>query len=654
MLVVTSVITLFQIMYLLVGAKYLNLGTFYTSLSNVVGKWNDLAIWYGLVLVVLMLAFQFMDLSRRTKIISYVVGGFSLLFLIVINFSLLWAVIGFIALVIFVYTLIVLRGEENHTRFPVIPCVLLIFSLFFFLAQPIIGGFVGQNTGLVQNEIRPSLASTGHVVWETIKNHPVVGVGPDRFANAWYSYQPKSIITTQFWNMEFKAGSGFIPTLLVTTGILGGITLLAFLVLYMIAGMFQTLRKFTDSKAHFYLVSSFTVSLFLWILAFMYTPGIVALTFAFASSGVFVGVLNASGRIPSRQIRFLKDPRQSFFAILLLVVLLLGSLYTLFTGGEKFVSLALYSRAQVLASNNNVAGAANLTAKAIALSPADLYFRANTSLALTQINTLLKNTSLSQDILKSEFQNSFTSGETSARQALAYDSTNPENWINLALLYQNMIPLQIEGAYTNAKAALEQAGKISPNNPDIDLLKAKLEVANKNNPGAMTIVKAALEKKPNFIDGIFFLAELEVADGDSATAIAQLEKVALADSRNYAVFLKLGVFKYDAGDYAGAVSALERSITLNPGIINTHYLLGLSYSKVGRVDEALAVFRSLQKALPENETIAKMVTNLEAGLPPLTGLEQTTPTPLPETEATTTGTTVPKTTGTTPKKTTTR
>ncbi len=651
MMIVTAIITVFQLAYFFIGPKYLSLGTLYTNLSNVVGKWNDLGIWYGLVLVVLMLAFQFMDLSRRTKIFAYSIGGFSLLFLIIINFSLLWAVIGFISLLVFVYSLMVLRGDENHTRFPVLPCILLVVSLFFFLAQPLVGSLVSRTTGLTQNEIRPSLVSTGHVMWETVKDRPIVGVGPDRFTNAWYSYQPKSIITTQFWNIDFNAGSGFIPTLIVTTGILGGIIFLAFLALYCIAGVYQTVRKYTDSRAHSYLVSSFTASLFLWIIAFVYTPGTVGLTLAFVSSGIFVGVLNMSGRIPTKQIRFLKDPRQSFFGILLLVIFLLGSLYTVFTGGERFVSLALYSRAQTYASKNDVAGAANATAKAIALYPADLYLRSNTSLALTQINALLKNTSLSQDILKSEFQNSFSAGEASARRALAYDSTNPENWINLALLYQNMIPLEIEGAYVNAKAALEQAGKIAPNNPDIYLLKAKLEVANKNNEGAMTVIKNALVKKPNFLNGIFFMAELEVANGNRAGAIAQLEKTALSDSRNYAVFLQLGIFKYDAGDYAGAVSALERSITLNSGVVNTYYMLGLSYSKVGRVSEALQVFQSLQKAYPENERIAKMVSNLEAGLPPLTGLEDALA-PLPETAPADEVT--PQTSATTPKKTTTR
>ncbi len=637
--IATAALSFFQVIYLVAGARYLNLGTFYTAFSNTVGKWNDLAIWYGLVIVTVMLAFQFMALSRRAKMFGGILGVVSILFLVLINFTLAWAIVGFVALLIFVYSIMVLRTneEEEYYTFPAVPFAVLILSLFFFLANPLIANFVGQKLGLAQTEIRPSVSSTTHVFWQTFKQHPILGAGPDRFANAWYLNQPKSIIYTNFWSTEFNSGSGFIPTLFTTTGLVGTLCLIIFLVLFLIAGVFHVLRPGPERRTHMYLVSAFTVAVYGWIMAVVYNPGIVGLTFAFAASGIFIGILSSSGRIPARQTYFLKDPRHSFFAIALLVILLLGSLYTLFTGGEKFVSMAMYTRAQALAAKGDLSTADDLMVKAIALYPADVYYRAHSALSLSELGKLLNNASLSKDIIKSEFQNYFTAGEASARQAISYDSTNPSNWTNLGLLYQKVLPLQIAGAYDNAKAAFAQAAKAAPHNPDIDLLQAKLEIDNKNHDGAKTIIQAALEKKPNFIAGIFLLAELEAADGDSTTAIKQLEQVALADPRNASVFLELGVFKYDSGDFTGAVSAFERSITLDPTVLNTHYMLGLSYSKVGRVDEAKQVFAGLQKALPDNQTITKIVENLNAGKAPLDGMNSGV-TPIPEkSDSTTTG-----------------
>ncbi len=630
--IVTAIVTVFEIAYLVIGPRFLNLGTFFGSTSNLIGKWNDFAIWYGLVIVLAMMAFQFMQLSRKAKILVGILTGVSAIMLIAINFALVWSVLGFIALLVFIYSIIVLRNKESHAyTFPVVPFIVLVLSLFCFLANPFIGRFMVQQVGVGQNEIRPSVATTSTVVFETLKAHPFVGVGPERFSNAWNVSQPKSIIMSRFWNVDFAAGSGYIPTLFATTGILGGLAVIVFLVLFMIAGVMHLIRKGGDTKTHLYLVATFLTSVYLWILAFTYNPGVVPLLFTFLAPGIFLGILNASGRMPSCQIHFLKDPRHSFFAISLLVVLLLGGLFTLFMGAQKFVSLTLYARAQVVAGQNNLADAGALLERAIDLYPSDMYNRAHTKLSLAALSKLLSNTSLSKDIVKSEFQNIFGAAETSARQALAYDGTNADNWINLATLYQNVMPLQVTGAYENAKAALDQAAKFSPNNPDIDLLKARLEVVNKNTAEAKKIVKAALARKPNYIDGIFMLAELEAAGGDSATAISQLEQVALADPRNPLVFLQLGVFKYDAGDYSGAVSALERSITLDPTVLNTHYMLGLAYAKVGRTQEAQQVFTAIQKALPNNTTIAKIVANLAAGQDPLAGLGQASTNPLPET-----------------------
>ncbi len=629
--IVTAVITVFQLAYLLAGPGLLSVGTFYTSVSNVVGKWNDLALWYAVVVLGVMVAFQFFPLARRSKIIALVLGIFSFLFLAIINFTMLWAVIGFVALVVFVYSLLVFRAgnEELGYRFPTAPFIILVLSLFFFLANPIIGTFVGQTFGVAQTEVRPSIIATGHVLGQTMLHHPIVGVGPERFSNAWFLYQPSSIIQSGFWNVSFPAGSGFIPTVLVTTGIIGGLALIAFLLLFILGGAFQVLKGSSDRRTHAYLVSSFVIAIFSWIIAFLYNPGVVALAVAFASSGAFFGILNTSGRIPNRQIHFLKDPRHSFFAIMLLVLFLLGSVFVLFTGAEKFASLVLYSRSQIATKNNNYESAVTLIAKADALSPSDVYERAQSGLAIVGLNKLFSDQSLSKDIVKSEFQNIFLSGEASAGKAVAYDKTNPDNWTNLASLYQNVIPLQIPGAYDNAKVALKKASDLAPFNPDIELLKAKLEIANKNNSGAKEIIQAALVKKPNFLDGIFLLAEIEAAAGDSATAIAQLEQLASSDSRNAVVFFKLGVFKYDAGDYAGAVSALERSVTLDRTVLNTYYVLGLAYFKVGNVESAKNIFNSIQKALPENETIAKIVANLNAGRAPLDGM-QTDISPIPE------------------------
>jgi cytochrome c-type biogenesis protein CcmH/NrfG len=616
--VVTGLVTLFQVIYWIIGPKILNLGTFTNVVSNMIGRWYDFGVWYGLVLIIAMLVYTYVSLSRRSKIATLAAGIVALIMLILVNIPTVWAVVGFISLLIFTYGLLRERGEDG-IRFPVIPLALLVISLLCFLAYPLIGSVTVGKLSLSQMDVRPSVSSTGHVLIETVKHHPILGVGPNRFSNAWNEYQPASIIRSNYWNVSFSSGSGFLPTIPVTVGILGTISVILFLVLFFMLAIANVFRK-NDSKTHFYILGSFVSALYLWIIAFVSTPGIVVLTGAFVASGICVGILYASGRIPSREIHFLKDPRMSFFMIVGLVVLLLGACYALFVGAEKFISLTLYSRAQNRIDANDPAQATFLLTKAEALYPADLYGRALTTASLARLSLLLQNKNLSPDILKSEFKNIFTDGEAYAQQALVFDRSNPDNWINLGLFYQNVISLQVTGAYDNAKAAFDQAGKLAPRNPDIDLYRAKLEMLNKNNDAAITIIKAALEKKPNFVNGIFLLAQLEAASGNTDEAIAGLEAAVSRDPRNASLYLALGIFKYDNKDYQGAVSALERSITLDSSVPNTRYLLGLAYAKTGKRDDARVLFVSLKNAFPNNENLVKIIENLDSGKDPLDGL----------------------------------
>jgi tetratricopeptide (TPR) repeat protein len=661
-LIVTAIITVFQVAYLIVGPKFLSFGIFFSSVSNVVGKWNDLAIWYAAVVIGIIISFEFLQFSKIQKILISIVLATSLAFLILINFALVWGLIAFFSLMLFVYSLTILRkdGEEGKHHFPLAAFIVLIVSLFFFLANPIAGGYVAQKIGISQTEVRPSIGSTAQVVLASLKNHLIVGVGPDRFASAWFLYHPKEVTATQFWDTTFASGSGFLPTLVATTGLLGTLPLLAFLILFLLIGFFHVFKNGYERKTHFYLLASFSLSVFSWIIALIYNPGVVSVAFAFALSGIFIGVLNGTGRVAVKEFNFLKDPRHSFFAILLLVVVMLGSLYVIFTGGEKFASILFYSRAQSAANNNNIVAASNFVNESIALYPSDTYYRSQSTIQLAQINQLLSSTKLSADIIKSEFQTAFTAAEQSARNAIAYDQTNPTNWMNLASLYQAVLPLGVSGSYDNAKAALDQAAKYEPLSPGIDLLRAKLALANKDHAGAKAALQAALVKKPNYIDAIFLLAQIEAADGDTATALSQLEQTALANPRDASVYLELGLFKYDAKDYLGAVSALERSITLDSSSVNSHYYLGLAYAKVGRTDDAKAIFNSLVKALPNNTDLPKIVANLNAGKDPLDGFPtaaaqtsvgDTTSGAAPSASTTpTTGTTVPS--KTTPKPTT--
>jgi tetratricopeptide (TPR) repeat protein len=81
-------------------------------------------------------------------------------------------------------------------------------------------------------------------------------------------------------------------------------------------------------------------------------------------------------------------------------------------------------------------------------------------------------------------------------------------------------------------------------------------------------------------------------------------------------FFQLGFLRYNNKDYQGAVSALEKTIVLNPAYANAKYFLGLSYQKLGRNAEAIAQFKDLQVTNPDNKEVGLILNNLQAGRDP--------------------------------------
>jgi cytochrome c-type biogenesis protein CcmH/NrfG len=241
-------------------------------------------------------------------------------------------------------------------------------------------------------------------------------------------------------------------------------------------------------------------------------------------------------------------------------------------------------------------------------------------LRLSQIGTLINNPPTSQEVLKQNFQALFSAAEAAARNAVNYDRTNPENWVMLASVYQRVVPLQVEGAKSNAIAAYEEGRKLSPQNPGFDLLRARLEIAANNLPEAKTHIEAALAKKPNFITALLLLSQIEENQNNLSTAEDALRKAIQYAPMNSDALLAFGLYKYRRAEYQAAVPLLERTLVVNRSSATAAYFLGLSYEKVGRIEEAKKIFDILKKSFPNDTTLLKIDENLQAGKAALDGL----------------------------------
>lgn len=588
------------------------------SSGNFVGTWNSFALVVGLIVLLSLFTLELLKTEKLFRIFQYVLMALGLIFLIIVNAPLVWLLVGLFSIIIFVYSISVqysgvkvIQGEHHKKKFPFISLIIIFVSFVSLFGSNMLGNFVSNYVSINNPDIRPSIITTGEIALKAIKHNPFFGTGPNTFVIDWALWQPKNIAQTIFWNANFINGFSLFTTFIVTTGLTGLIFLLLFLVSY-VARSIQSIRiALQNTLSNYFIMTILMISLYSWITIILYNPNIVMLMIAFASSGMLVGILVHKQAVPVKDFSFLSDPRNSFFSILGLVVLMFASASLFYIYIGKFTSTVYFSKS--LKGDNTMESLLNserMLNKAISLDQNDMYYRALSQVYLGQISALLNDKTISNDILKLNLQQLINNAQDKAGLAVKQNQNQYLNYVNLGQIYSFLVPLSVDNSYEGAVSAYNKAFMLAPNNPSILLARAALEVSHKNNSEARKFIKQALDIKINYIDAIFLLAQIEVDEGNISEAIKQAERAGELAPNDPTVFFKIGLLRYNNALYTGAVSAFEKAVILDNSYLNARYFLGLSYKKVGRKNDALVQFTILSKILPDNQDVKKAISSI--------------------------------------------
>ncbi len=639
-------IALFHILRLVFGPDFLAFGLFTDTVSNTVGKLNDLGIFFGVSALFSLLTIELISLTRVFKVILWLALLTSLFFLMLVNFWLLWLILGLFSLIFLVLLLSfgqthtpvrrsaedeILFGEPHFIRkVPLPSLVVLLISVVFILGGNTIGEKMGSVFTISQNEARLSWGSTVEVVKETLQVSPLLGAGPNKFISEWQKYKPEGINTTVFWNIDFAYGSGLVPTFTATSGILGALAWLIFFLLFLISGFRAVLSEISDTLSRYLLTSSFFIALFLWVFSILYIPSLTIFALTFIFTGLFIASLSVTRMLAVKTILFASSPRVGFVSILALILLLMGSIALGYTLVQKYIASVFFQKGVI---SFNVEGNLDVAEKHITratlLNPQDIYYRFLTELALIRMNKLVSQNDpkMSAEMVRSAFQTLLTTALASAKQAVALGPTNYENQMTLGRVFEAVVPLKIDGAYENAKRAYTDALTLNPKSPAILLTIARLEVTKGDNVKARESINSALKEKANYTEAVFLLSQIEAQEGNIKGAIASAEAAATFSPDDPTVLFQLGLLRFNDKNYTGAITALEKSIAHSPTYANAKYFLGLSYAKVNRNADALAQFTDLKEKNPDNKDIEQILKNLEASKDPFYATPPATATP---------------------------
>jgi len=614
---VLAIFEIFNISLGVIGYSNSSLSNIFKGITsgNLFGDLNNFGLFFGLILLISLFTLEFLKLKKIYKIFLYIILSLSVIFLIFINIPLVWLIIGIFSIILFVCS-ISFQNSNNHIeeeveeqkikKFPYLSLIIVLLSLIFLVGNNLTNKLVSKIIYIENSDIRPSLVSTTKIAYKSFLSNPVLGTGPNTFSIDWARWHPKEVTETIYWNSNFSNGFSLFSTFAVTTGVLGFISILWFMIVYFIRGIQSIKVALKNPLSNYFIIITFIISLYCWLLFVIYNPNIVLITIAFMSSGILIGILVKNKAIKNKTFHFLNDPRNSFFSILGIMIFTIGSISVTYIYLQKFVSIIYFSNS--LNSTNTTESLNNselMLNNAISLDKNDSYYRNLSQVYLAKINLLVNDENISQDVAKTGLQNLINLAQSSASMAVSQNPKYYLNYLNLGNIYATLLPLNVENSYESANNSYSKALELSPYNPSIILAKAYLEISNKNNDGARELIKEALAIKKNYTDAIFLLSQIEVNEGNLNEAIKQAEYAAEVSPYDSTIFFRLGLLRYNNMDYTGAVSAFEQAVILNQNYLNARYFLALSYQKIGRGSDALTQFKILSQVLPENEELKK-------------------------------------------------
>lgn len=643
-----AVIVLYHLIRFLFGPGVLSFGILTSQTGNLIGSWNDLAIFFGAVAILSLSTLEMVVLNKTFKTLISIVFGLSILFLAIVNFTSVWIVLGIFSLVFFLYIISFdhfspsknflnqpSHDEHNQNqefsnpnpparKISYIALVVIVVCALFIFAGNTMGAKISDFLGVSNVEVRPAWSTTFDIASASLKENPVLGSGPNTFTNQWLKFKPAEVNESIFWNTDFSYAIGLIPTFATTTGALGILAWLFFLSLIIFVGVRAIFQPISDLFSRYLIASSFLVSMFFWIMSVIYVPSITNFGLAFFFTGLFLASLYREKLLNSTVLSLSRNPKVNFVSVLVLTVMLISTVVLGYSITQKSLSF-IYFQKSLSALNVDVdleKSEANMV-RAVEFGGYDIYYRGMSELGLFRINEILNREGATFEGVRDEFQQVLARSIESARQATQINPRNYQNWVSLARVYSELVPepFAIPGAYENAKSAYEEALRVNPHNPAIYLLMARLEVANGDLNMAKEYANKSVQEKSNYAEGHFLISQIEVEQGNLAQAITSLETTLILSPNNPGLFFQLGILKYNNRDFMGAIDSLARAVEIVPDYANAKYFLGLSLSRIGETALAIQQFEGIETTNPDNEEVKIILENLREGNDPFAGVQ---------------------------------
>ncbi len=598
--------------------------------SNLIGSFHDLAMFLGAFVFVLLISLENNFWKGWMKIISTLALIVSLVFLMMINYSFVWYLVGFGSLAIIIYKLMPepksadsvdssLEVRTKNVSFSVIS-FLVTFCAFVGIvgASSITQFFVQKSVNFIVSEPRPSISATLTIAKNAYYHNPITSVGLNRFNIAWEAGKHKilggKLIGSQYWNTSFGYSTSVFFTFVITLGLVGAV-LFIWLVLRFIKEIIGLFSKNITRNAR-------TRDLFVFSLLSIYS--LIIMLFDTPNTFLFILIIALFAMVSSykqnllkqtpKEFVFINDYRHSFFGILSILAAIILTTLAVFVMFRAFYASYLVNKAAIESNSKEKISStiSNLT-QAVTLHPIDSYARLLSDANLIQVSYTLANKDLSEESLKSLFKDQITAAVNSAKLAISIDPKNYQNYESLLKIQESLISLGDTSSYNDAISIADKILTLAPNNIGIMLREAKLAAFIKDYDASRGYINNILAINPTFIDAYLLRSQIALSEGDTAKAINEIDQAATVNPSSATLQYQKGLIYMNQSNYSKAAESFENALRLAPNSMDVYSSLALAYEKLGQRDSVIHTLEMARNYIVDKTEINALIERVKNG-----------------------------------------
>ncbi len=523
------------------------------------------------------------------------------------------------------------RLFKERVNLLTLPIILLLISCFYCFGLPGKITFLNSFDQLLPlpQELLLDSGTARTIAWQSLKDYPVLGSGPGTYLSDFSKFKPVEFNNTDFWNVRFDRGSSHIMEMIGTVGILGVLSYIMILGVFLLIGLVFLSRKRLIALSSNYPISDkrHPISVFPLILAwlslliaqFVYMQNTVLSFYFWLFMALGVVVWQGVQNQPFKKISFSFDKMPEIGlvlnVVLLILIFVLASFFYL--GARLYLADAKF----IEPVDNNQELVNKLERSVILNSYQESYRR---SLSQAYLISAWEEANKPEEEQNIELLQALASGSIQqARLATSLSPNSVSAWENLGVIYRDARGL-VGGTLPFALESFATATNLEPNNPFFYRERCRLNLISEEKDWDETIgfCQRAIGLKDNYLDAHVQLALVYEQKGDLEEALEKMKAVlerlrgvSFQRDSDFAgaateIYFQTGRLYFNLERIEEAIPMFEQAVIITPQYANARYALSLSYESNNRVEDAFIQYQILGQMMPDEETIKAKIREL--------------------------------------------